>query len=194
MRIALLGAQSTGKSQLAEAIAHKLNQLNLPAVCLRECSMTDILQAEKNAITIADATPVILAIEQELLLADDSLNSQVMIWQKQFDITLLTGLDLTSMANGMCDHSSTQATVDQYLRQILHTANVNYQVIYGQGKQRLDNALFCMASAASKLNSDLAQRLHHALARAETQPKWTGPCETCGDGECEHRLFTRLVR
>ena len=218
MKIALLGAESTGKSQLAKAIAQRLLELDLPAVCVDEylrewcereqrtptqdeqaeiahTQMTRIEEADAGALVVADTTPLMTAIYSQMLFNDDSLNAQALRWQQQFDITLLTGLDLPWVADGLQrDGAHVREPVDQHIRQMLALANVSYQVVYGQGIQRLDNALFCIASASSKLNSDLAQRLHHALARTETQPKWTGPCETCGDGACEHRLFTRLVR
>ena len=217
MKIALLGAESTGKSELAKAISKRLSTLNLPVLrideylrewCEREhrtpepheqaevahTQMTRILHAPQHTIVVADTTPLMVAIYSLYLFADDSLIAQALAWQKRFDITLLTGLDLPWVADGVRDGPHAQAPVDQLVRQMLHTANVHYQVIYGQGDQRLENALFCIASQAAKQPGELAQRLNQALARHETLPKWTGPCETCGDGECEHRLFTRWVK
>ena len=55
------------------------------------------------------------------------------------DIALLCGLDLSSF-------STSQSLVDQQLRTGLQTLGMSFQVVYGQGAQRLQNALFCLAS------------------------------------------------
>ena len=217
MKIALLGAESTGKSELARALCERLSQLALPVVrvdehlrdwCQREqrtperdeqadiarTQMLHVLQAPAQHVVVADTTPLMTAVYSQMVFNDHSLDASAIQWQQQFDITLLTGLDLPWVADGLQrDGAHVREPVDQKIRQLLSTANVRYQVVYGMGEQRLDNALFCIAREAAKHPTELAQRLHQALARSETQPKWTGPCETCGDGECEHRLFTRLV-
>ena len=94
------------------------------------------------------------------------------------DIALLCGLDLSSF-------SASQSLVDQQLRTGLQALGMSFQVVYGQGTQRLQNALFCLASQAPQWA--------HALKRKDIPVRWTGPCETCGDGLCEHQLFTQLV-
>ena len=217
MKIALLGAESTGKSELARALCERFSQLALPVVrvdehlrdwCQREqrtperheqadiahTQMQHILEAPAQHVVVADTTPLMTAVYSQMVFNDHSLNASAIQWQQQFDITLLTGFDLPWVADGLQrDGAHVREPVDQKIRQLLSTANVRYQVVYGLGDQRLDNALFCIAREAAKHASELAQRLHQALARSETLPQWTGPCETCGDGECEHRLFTRLV-
>ncbi len=95
------------------------------------------------------------------------------------DVVLLCGLDLTSATEN-------QLTEDIAIRAMLMARQQPFQVVYGQGPQRLENALYCIGR----------QFPHWAtpLTRTEITPKWQGACETCGDGDCEHRLFTRLVQ
>jgi len=76
--------------------------------------------------------------------------------------------------------------VDQKVRQLLAKGNLPYQVVYGTGEQRLDNALYGIGRQAPQWAKQ--------LERPEPPTRWSGPCETCGDGDCEHRLFTRLVK
>jgi hypothetical protein len=95
------------------------------------------------------------------------------------DWVLLCGLDLEAP-------SSVDLQIDQRIRQTLTDTGIAYQVVYGQGVQRLDNALFCIGRQAP----DWAKQLE----RPEPPTRWSGPCETCGDGDCEHRLFTSLVK
>jgi nicotinamide riboside kinase len=217
MKIALLGAESTGKSQLVQDLAARFKALGLPVVQVSEylrewcdqhqrtpeqheqadvahTQMSRILQAPEDHLVLADTTPLMTAVYSQMVFSDDSLNAQALAWQQQFDITLLTGLDLPWVADGLQrDGAHVREPVDQKIRHMLGMAGVPFQVIYGQGPQRLANTLYCIASAAAQLDSPMAKQLCQALSRPETLPQWTGPCETCGDGECEHRLFTRLL-
>lgn len=96
----------------------------------------------------------------------------------QEDAALLCGLDLSPS-------SETQSVADHAIRASLLTQGITFQVVYGQGAQRLQNALFCLATQLPQWA--------HALRRSDIPLRWTGSCETCGDGLCEHQLFTQLV-
>jgi hypothetical protein len=95
------------------------------------------------------------------------------------DIVLLCGLDLGHLM-------PLQSEMDQMIRSSLQRASLNFQVVYGSGEQRSENALFCIANQTPHLVKQ--------LQRPEPPTRWSGPCETCGDGDCEHRLFTSLVK
>jgi hypothetical protein len=139
MKVALLGAPSTGKTELSTAIRK-------------------FLHTNAIALEVLDGPNI------------ESLGTE--------DIALLCGLDLSSF-------SESQSNLDQELRSSLLTKGLAFQVVYGQGAQRLQNALFCLATQAPQWSS--------ALRRNDIPMRWTGPCETCGDGLCEHQLFTKLV-
>ena len=94
-------------------------------------------------------------------------------------LVLLCGLDLAPA-------SEHQQAADSELRASLVQQKHVFQVVYGHGTQRLENALYCIARQLPELA--------HSLGRQEVVAKWQGACETCGDGECEHRLFTQLVQ
>ena len=96
----------------------------------------------------------------------------------QVDVALLCGLDLTTF-------NETQSSTDQEIRSRLITQGIGFQVVYGQGPERLKTALFCLAAKAPQWAN--------VLRRTDIPLRWTGPCETCGDGLCEHQLFTKLV-
>jgi hypothetical protein len=122
-----------------------------------------------------------------MLFNDDSLNALAMAHQAVYDVTLLTGLDVPWVSDGLQrDGPHVREPVDAVVRHMLGLAGLPYQVVYGTGAQRLDNALFCIGRQAP----DWAKQLE----RPETLTRWNGPCETCGDGDCEHRLFTSLVK
>lgn len=98
-----------------------------------------------------------------------------------FEVILLMGLDLP-VADA--SHRSRQIQADSELRNMLVQRNLAFHVVYGAGQLRLHNALHSI--------SQHAPQLQHA--RPEITPRWTGSCETCGDGDCEHRLFTQLLQ
>ena len=95
------------------------------------------------------------------------------------DLVLLCGLDLTTATEN-------QQTEDNTIRAMLMARQQPFQVVYGQSRQRLENALYCIGRQFPQWATP--------LTRTEITPKWQGTCETCGDGDCEHRLFTRLVQ
>ena len=122
-----------------------------------------------------------LALEsflQNNTIALEVLDSPDIQTLAQEDAALLCGLDLSPS-------SETQSVADHAIRASLLTQGITFQVVYGQGAQRLQNALFCLATQLPQWA--------HALRRSDIPLRWTGSCETCGDGLCEHQLFTQLV-
>ena len=210
MKIALLGAESTGKSQLAVALSARLAEAGLLVHCvdeylrewcdfenrtpnqaeqhhIAETQMARVLAAPAGSVVIADTTPLMTAVYSQMIFNDHSLDAYALQQHAQFDITLLTGLDLAWISDGLQRVGAhVREPVDQRVRHMLGLAGLPYQVVYGTGEQRLENALFCIGRQAPAWAKQ--------LERPEPPTRWSGPCETCGDGDCEHRLFTSLVK
>lgn len=206
MKIALLGAESTGKSELVAALSMHLGNLGwrvhrvdeyLREWCNKhqrtpqqdeqlhivETQIARVLAAPANAVVIADTTPIMTAVYSQLLFNDYSLDERAIEHQTIYDITLLTGLDLPWVGDGLQrDGPHVREPVDQKVRHMLTLTGQPYQVVYGTEQQRLENALFCIGQLAPQLQ------------RPPPLVRWQGPCETCGDGTCEHRLFTNLTK
>jgi nicotinamide riboside kinase len=208
MKIALLGAESTGKSSLAQAMARSLRASGwrvqvvpelLRTWCEREGRMprpeellplaqaqearVDEAQAEAD-IAIADTTALLLAVHGGLLFRDHPLVRMAFERQRGYALTLLTGLDLPWQPDGLMRQGpQAREPVDAILRQLLAEAGVPFKVVYGSGPQRLHNALQAVAETAP-----LAWPLEDV-----PEPRWTGLCGDCDDGACEHRLFRRLI-
>lgn len=95
------------------------------------------------------------------------------------DLALLMGLDLPTSSV----ESRVQQSADQALRDALSQAGMTYQVVYGQGAERLQSALQAI----------------EAWQRAVVAPPgggqsaWIWSCETCSDPQCERRLLSALI-
>lgn len=209
IRIALLGAESTGKTQLSLALAQALKDRGhavhlVPEYLRTWCDAQGrtprpdeqrlIAQQQADAVlqhgqgtVIADTTPMMTAVYSHQLFNDTSLYAMAAAHQQLFDMTLVTGLDLPWVADGLQrDGPQVREPVDALLRAALQTAGVAYKVVYGQGPERLNNALLALGgeSASTRLEAQ------YALNRGRTA--WN--CEKCSDAACEHRLFTDLIQ
>jgi nicotinamide riboside kinase len=166
MKIALLGAESTGKTQLAHALAAHLQANGRSAIAVDEylrewCDrhgrtplaqeQATIAQTQQDRIeaaaaqascVIADTTPLMTAIYSEFIFAESSLTQAALAYQTSFDLTLLTGLDMPWQADGIQrDGEHVRSPVDALLRQKLLSAGIVFEVIYGTGEQRTEHAL-----------------------------------------------------
>ncbi|HEY9207629.1 hypothetical protein [Acidovorax soli] len=100
-------------------------------------------------------------------------------------ITLLMGLDAPCPA----PEQARREAFDARLRLLLADAAVRYQVVYGRGSRRIDNALNAIESVATKVRSTSARnQLDDKPMRLRA---WD--CEKCSDPDCEHRLFSALA-
>lgn len=102
-------------------------------------------------------------------------------------VILLLGLDLSPP-------TQIQWHADQALRQSLVTAAKPFQVIYGQGQQRLLNALQALKTAsADAVLADPGTPSATPPGQGEKRKPWVWACEKCSDPVCEHRLLSDLL-
>ena len=230
LKIALLGAESTGKSQLAIALASHLRGQGLRVAVVGEylrewceragrtprpeeqlgIAMEQERRVDEAAnpadsadsndsndrpdIVIADTTALMVAIYSAMLFEDGTLYQFALERQRGYDLTLVTGLDLPWIADGLRDGPHVREPVDALVRAALAKAGVGYKVIYGSGNARLVHALDALHSvtaADSRLRPRDAR--DGAAARTKDGQAWAWVCEKCGDAACEHRLFTGLL-
>ena len=213
-RTAIVGAESTGKSWLASTLCDVLRerrqtahwvQEHLRHWCEREGrtplahEQLSIAQAQAQAVltletgtVIADTTPLMTAIYSHHLFKDESLYPRALAHQSLYDLTLVTGLDLPWVPDGLQrDGPHVRAPIDAMVRQSLTQAKIGFRVIYGQDLARLNNALLAMGEPPE--GEAAWQRRHSAqFALNEGRTPWL--CEKCSDPDCEHRLFTGLLK
>jgi len=230
--IALLGAESTGKTQLTLRLAaywqaQGLAVISVPEVLREWCdhagrtpqpheqagiakeqahrTQTALMTPGVNMV-IADTTPLMTAIYSDKLFQDPSLYAFALTHHGIYTHTLLTGVDLPWVADGIQrDNPSVQAPVDTMIRSALGGAGITFQVVYGQGEARLHNALRAVApeetihltalhGGAAQISGTTVAKSTNKLVPPNTQNTWTWECDKCSDPDCENRLFTGLLR
>lgn len=213
-RIAIVGAESTGKSWLTQAVADVLHTRGhavqtveevLRLWCEREGrtplphEQIGIAMQQAQAVeqatarwVISDTTPLMTAVYSHLLFDDQSLYPMAMAHQALYDNTLVTGLDLPWVADGLQrDGPHVRGPVDTLVRQALDRAGLAYRVVYGQGQQRLNNALLALGLPGEDASAHQT-RENAQFAINEGRTVWQ--CNECSDPDCEHRLFTGLLQ
>ena len=212
--MALLGAESTGKTALAQGIQAQFQARGIPTALVPEYLRTwcdaagrtprpeeqqGIAQEHARQLSaptdvrllVADTTPLMVAVYSDYLFGDRSLYPFALEHQRSYHLTLLTGLDLPWVADGLQrDGAHVREPVDALVRAALDGAGISYRIVYGSGTARLDNALFAINSAATCGGIKNAQ----AIFRSENVTSRPWACEQCSDPDCEHKLFSGLLR
>jgi hypothetical protein len=97
-----------------------------------------------------------------------------------YGLVLLMGLDLPAPGP-----DAVREAADQALRLTLAQAGMAFQVVYGHGAQRLQNAL-------RALQAGLPQQLAPDRP-AKRIGNWVWTCDNCSDPQCERRLLSDLL-
>ena len=165
--VALLGAESTGKSTLARALAETLVAEGHDAVLVpeylrefcehagrtplpgeqrhiaQEQTRRIFTAASGHAIVLADTTALMTAIYSEQVFGDTSLYEDALQAHRRCQLTLVCGLDLPWQADGsqMRDGPQTRAPVDACIRAVLLRSDIPFSVVLGAGPSRLQAAL-----------------------------------------------------
>lgn len=214
LTVGLLGGESSGKTTLALALHQRLNgPLELPTTLVPEhlrswCEQhgrapqaheqAARAQAQSDAIetaardtttrvVLADTTALVIAAYSELYFGDRSLWHGALEQQRRYGLTLLMGLDLPWVPDGLLrDGPALREATDAVLRRELQSAGIAFQTLYGPLALRVQQALRAIGGA-----------LQRPLAPED--PAWTQgsrpwSCEKCSDPACEHRLFTQLLQ
>lgn len=215
--IALVGAESTGKTTLARALAAQLPALTGAPVTwvgewLREwCSREGrtprageqaVIAAEQqrridaaaatHAWVVADTTPLMTAVYSALLFGDRSLLPLAAQAHRGYAATLLTAVDLPWEADGLQrDGEHVRAPVDRLVRETLAAHGVGWSVVGGAGGARVEAALDALAPLL-RAHAGAASGLFTRLAEREAvhaARAWV--CSECDVPDCEHATRRR---
>ncbi len=218
--IAIVGAESTGKSTLAVALAERIREQTglrcaVVAEVLREwCDrqartprvdeQAAIAQEQQrridearrlNDVVVADTTPVMIAVYSLMLFQDESLVPMAVAAQRRVAATLLTALDLPWVADGhQRDGPQVREPVDRLLRGLLATHRLSWQVVGGVGAARVDQAFDAVSPLLARLAPAGAGLFTRLAERDAAMPRWQWVCEKCDVPECEHAVRLQAQR
>jgi nicotinamide riboside kinase len=178
--VALLGAESTGKTTLSHALAAALRAEGHAVAVVPE-RLRAWCEAAGRAPTPEEHRAIAQAQDAGLAFPGDSTWDHGLRWLRGCELVLLAGLDLPWTADGLQRAGpAVRAQVDAQLRAALDGAGIAYRVVYGRGEARLRNALAPVQA--------LLGEARHAAGGG-----WLHACANCGDPACERRLFRRLA-
>jgi len=203
--IAIVGAESTGKSTLAVTLAHALRaegrsvavvpeylrefcdahgrtpRVHEQAGIAAEQTRRIAAACDAHEVVIADTTALMIAVYSEHVFGDRSRYAQAEADHRRSTLTLLTALDLPWRADGLQrDGPHVQAPVDALLRAAMQRSGIGFSIVMGRGEERTGCALraVCRALARQAEADDMAGAT-----------RWQWHCERCGDAACERRLL-----
>ena len=216
--IAIVGAESTGKSTLAAALGLRIGELTglrcaVVGEFLREWCDNEgrtpraeeqmgiaveqqrriDAAAAHNALVVADTTPLMIAIYSRLLFNDASLVPMAVAAQRRAAMTLLTALDLPWVTDGhQRDGEHVREPVDRLLRDLLTAHGIDWSVVNGTGATRLDHAFDAASPLLATLAPPNAGLFTRLAARDAAMPAWRWVCEKCDVPDCEHAALRSL--
>ena len=166
LRIAIVGAESTGKTRLALALRDRL-----AATGLRVAAVDEVLRewcdarqrtprpheqaaiareqhrridaaASGHEVVVSDTTALMTAVYSRYCFGDRSLEAEAVRAHRSMHATLLMALDLPWQADGFQrDGEHVREPVDTLLRELLTAHELPFSVIAGCGEQRVERAL-----------------------------------------------------
>jgi nicotinamide riboside kinase len=215
LRIAIVGAESTGKSTLALALARRLGEdFGLQAACVPELlrawcdahgrtptapEQWEIARGQQAAIeaaargaevVVCDTTPLMTAVYSRMIFDDGGLDELARAAHATIGFTLLTALDLPWIADGlMRDGPHVREPVDRLVRARLVGWGVPWAPVAGTGEARVASALDALRPALAAFGRGAAAPLglFTALMASGVGPRGLARvCELCDDPDCEH--------
>ncbi|MBX3636436.1 MAG: ATP-binding protein [Rubrivivax sp.] len=220
LRIAVVGAESTGKTTLAAALAEALGRQGsrrvawVPEVLREWCDargrtpaaheQAAIARAQHERIAeaaaahdivVSDTTALMTAVYSRIVFGDRTLDAMAVELHRSVDATLLSALDLPWVPDGhQRDGPQVQRPVDDALRELLRAHRLPFAVVGGQGPARLAQALAAVAALLPQGREALAGpapgRGLFSALTGETATHRGWRCECCVP-EAEQALMPR---
>lgn len=202
--VAVVGAESTGKTTLAAAMAAALAARGwrsawVPETLREWCDAAgrtplaheqgSILRrqheriseaAQAHELVICDTTGLMTAVYSRQVFGDDSLQQRAVALQRQMALTLLTALDLPWVADPQRDGPQVREPVDTLLRELLLRHRLPWALVSGQGAARLQSALAALEPLLAAKRPAAGRRgLFTGLGRPAGQERRRWDCDCC---------------
>jgi nicotinamide riboside kinase len=165
-RVAIIGAECVGKTELARRLAEELPGVWIPEYLREFCDragrtpqpheqahiLAEQRRREDEAVrlagqrqlgwVLADSAPLVTAAYSELLFADVSLRETAVVHHAGYHATLLLATDLAWVADGIQrDGPAVREAFHALLLERLAQAGVAYALVEGWGEARLQAGL-----------------------------------------------------
>jgi nicotinamide riboside kinase len=216
LRVAIVGAESTGKSVLAHALADTLaGAFGLRCAVVDEYLREWCVQQDRTPrldeqqdialeharrieaaamqpgldVLLCDTTPLMVAVYSDLLFDDRALRPVARECQAAMDLTLLMSLDLPWVADGLQrDGPHVRGPVDTRVRALLAAWATTWSLVSGSGPARVTSALDALRPLLrGRARSEPSTGLFsRLLASLPGPPAPRWVCERCDDPQCEH--------
>lgn len=171
MKIAILGAHGTGKTQLTNELDQHWRSLHG--------------DSGAKPPTLTDGPPLLAVLCTDGQPPDPAHYRAALIQHRHYDLTLLTGLDLPTPPKRLAsEERDAREVLDARLRAALTQGQLAYAVVYGQGPARLQAAL----------NAITPKRPPQEQPTTRATPRWQWACDKCSDPACEQHLFTSMFQ
>ncbi|MBA3058580.1 MAG: ATP-binding protein [Gammaproteobacteria bacterium] len=167
--ICLIGAECTGKSTLAQALADVFSGLWVPehlrAFCAlhgrtplaseqalimraqfeQEERMAALAEQSSRLFVFCDSPALLTAIYSDYYFADRSLFEQAQVWHRRYALTLFLQPDLPWEPDGLLrDGASVRAAVHARVGSALEALRCPSIEVSGAGESRLQDAIFAL--------------------------------------------------
>jgi nicotinamide riboside kinase len=171
-KVAVIGAECTGKTTLCQSLAERLPGVYVPEAVRDFCAakgrtptmaeqriiLQDQLQQEALALLrarhqaaswiLCDSSPLITALYSQIYFADNSLNTRALAHHKTYELTLLMDIDLPWEPDGIQrDGPQMRQTAQEKIIALLQEQGIAHTVISGEEAAREQAALAAIAAA-----------------------------------------------
>lgn len=224
LRIAIVGAESTGKSQLATELQQALLSLDtsrpqgfsvavVPEVLRQWCDEKGRVPnpqeqgwvareqerrvaeaAASHDLVIADTTSLMTAIYSEHVYGDAALYPEAQAAQNAYALHLVTGLDIAWVADGI--QRDGPHVREHVDARVRHHLRLWERPHATVWGQGQARLQSALQALARLLQRELCVDVSPLLADPSRLEGagWKWVCERCSDGACEHQLFRQLVQ
>jgi nicotinamide riboside kinase len=206
LRVALVGAECTGKTQLAALLAPRLARDTglrvawVPEHLRQWCDQVgrtplpheqaSILRAQHERIeeaaathdlVVCDTTALMTAVYSRFVFGDRTLEQRAVALQQRMAMTLLMAIDLPWVSDGLQrDGDHVRAPVDTMLRELLTNHRLPWAVVSGLGAARLESAVDALAPLLQPVSLPGKGLFTRLAGRPAESARRRWACDCCG--------------